>query len=308
MPEQRTPRLSVIRCATCGPFGIDSVVFPSCLQGKQSEFYRLSAFAKQRQIDGRPSPVFAAVDQPTQDPQWVFVNCVHVLDAPALSVAERLDCALLNLARMSEKPGVWLPLGEQITHPVVYAEDDDVLHYLLVQLADAGVIETLPHDIGAYPPESIRLTVAGWNAVSDLQHARVGAHPERAFVAMWFDESLDDAYNNGIAPGIRVAGYLPRRMDRIDFVGETIDDRMLAEIRESRFVVADLTGRSPGAYFESGFAMGLDLPVIFTMREADLGDCHFDTNHYPVLCWNTPEQLRDLLTNRILAVIGRGPA
>jgi hypothetical protein len=40
----------------------------------------------------------------------------------------------------------------------------------------------------------------------------------------------------------------------------------MAEIRRSRFVVADYTGQRNGVYFEAGFGLGLGLVVIPTCR------------------------------------------
>ena len=56
----------------------------------------------------------------------------------------------------------------------------------------------------------------------------------QAFVAMWFDESMDGVYENGIAPAVRRAGYDPLRIDQKEHVNK-IDDEIIAEIRRSRF-------------------------------------------------------------------------
>src|SRR5207253_2064966 len=98
------------------------------------------------------------------------------------------------------------------------------------------------------------------------------------FVAMWFDNSMEAAYSEGIAPAISTAGYQPYRMKDVEH-NNKICDEILAEIRKSRFVVAEFTGNRGGVYFEAGFAMGLDRPVIWVVNESDLGDVHFDTNH-----------------------------
>lgn len=86
---------------------------------------------------------------------------------------------------------------------------------------------------------------------------------------------------------------------------------MIAEIRRSRFLVADFThgaeGARGGVYYEAGFAQGLGLPVIFTVREDMIGAVHFDTRQYPHVLWKTPGDLRTQLTSRIAATIGYGP-
>ena len=133
----------------------------------------------------------------------------------------------------------------------------------------------------------------------------------QAFVAMWFDDSMNDVYRDGIKPAIEDAGYEARRIDQKDFVGGVVDE-IVAAIRKSRFVVADLTtspksGARGGVYFEAGFAYGLDIPVFLTCRKDRTEAVHFDIGHLNRLEWETPKDLGKNLKTRIEAVLGRGP-
>ena len=136
------------------------------------------------------------------------------------------------------------------------------------------------------------------------------AASSKAFIAKWFDDSMKGAWERGIAPAIRDAGYEPVRIDQQEHVNK-IDDEIVAEIRRARFVVADFTqgdaGARGGVYYEAGFAHGLDIPVIFTCRDDSLEKVHFDTRQYNHIVWTEPEELRQRLKNRIAAVVGDGP-
>lgn len=130
------------------------------------------------------------------------------------------------------------------------------------------------------------------------------------FCAMWFHNDLQPVWLQAIQPGIRAAGYEAIRIDGVEHV-DKIDDRIIATIRKSRFVVADLTGSRGGVYFEAGFAIGLNIPVVWTVR-ADRrdADVHFDTRQYNCIGWS-PADLAGFsksLSNRIEAVLGRGSA
>ena len=59
-----------------------------------------------------------------------------------------------------------------------------------------------------------------------------------------------------------------------------ITDEIMAEIRQSRFVIADYTGQKNGVYFEAGFALKLGLTVIPTCRTDEVGKLHFDIKHH----------------------------
>ncbi|MBD3216397.1 MAG: hypothetical protein GF311_27540 [Candidatus Lokiarchaeota archaeon] len=68
-------------------------------------------------------------------------------------------------------------------------------------------------------------------------------------------------------------------------------------------MVADFTGHRGGVYYEAGFAMGLEIPVIRTCKADDFDDLHFDTEHYYHLKWDEPDDLREKLQTHIEATI-----
>lgn len=88
-----------------------------------------------------------------------------------------------------------------------------------------------------------------------------------------------------------------------------IDDEIIAEIRRSRFVVADFThdkekGVRGSVFYEAGFASGLGLEVIYSCRKGLEGELSFDTRQYHHILWETPEDLRIQLRDRIRARAG----
>ncbi len=137
---------------------------------------------------------------------------------------------------------------------------------------------------------------------------------------MWFDSTMAEIYDRGIADAIVTAGYEPRRIDRVEHINK-IDDEIIAEIRRSRFIVVDMTcgvakladGKEVtfdrgGVYFEAGFAMGLGLPVIWTVRADMVDKLHFDIRQYSHILWEGADDLREKLRNRIVAIMGEGPS
>ncbi len=157
------------------------------------------------------------------------------------------------------------------------------------------------------PIDSFQVTVAGYRTIEELDST---IDSSQAFVAMWFDPTMDVVYERGIKPGIEDAGYEALRVDRKEHSNK-IDDEIIAEIRRSRFLVADFTqgegGARGGVYFEAGFAEGLGRRVIYTCRKDLVDDLSFDTRQYNHILWETPKELRISLKNRIGAVIGDGP-
>lgn len=154
----------------------------------------------------------------------------------------------------------------------------------------------------------VYVTVEGRNHLEELEKSAPDS--SKAFVAMWFDKSMSTAWEQGLKPGIIEPGYEPVKVDEIEHK-DRIDDRIIAEIRRSKFIVADFThgkeGARGGVYYEAGFAHGLNIPVFFTCKKDLVNKLHFDIRQYSTVLWETPEELRTKLANCISAEIGDGP-
>ena len=187
------------------------------------------------------------------------------------------------------------------------------LGFLLQYLEKQSLIRIKRTD---YPLELI-LTLEGYMRLDAIRE--VSTDSTKAFVAMWFDDSMTDAWAIGIQPAIIEAGYDPVRIDQKEHTNR-IDDEIIAEIRRARFVVADFThgkygsdllsencGARGGVYYEAGFAHGLSIDVIFTCRKDMIEEIHFDTRQFNHITWSKPEDLKKALYNRISAVFGDGP-
>ena len=237
-------------------------------------------------------------------------------------VAERADRILRYLADSSKTLGtqVWyrIPVNNHhLTQPdnrdKVYLEllshsgcdGEQEFHFILHYLEHRGLIKQRRI---INRENACILTVEGYARLAELEHSF--SPSSRAFVAMWFDDSMLKVLEHGLCPAIREAGYEPIRVDQQEHVNK-IDDQIISEIRRSRFVVADFThgtsGPRGGVYYEAGFARGLNIPVIFSCRDDALSEVHFDTRQFNHLVWKTPEELRSKLVKRIGAVIGDGP-
>ena len=231
-----------------------------------------------------------------------------------LSVSERADRVLEYIAQQSLYVGHRFPFDLFYTvyrHPLLawlestlpasseYArEQGEEIQFFINYLVTNGWMS------GGADGHRCHITVDGFSHLTDLKHKIVPS--TRAFVAMWFDESMNGAYFEGVKPAIESCGYDPIRVDQIEHTGK-IDDRVIAELRRSRFVVADFTQGSGGArggvYYEAGFAHALDIPVIFTCRKDCMKHLHFDTRQFVHIDWKDPEDLRGRLSLRISAVV-----
>jgi len=225
-------------------------------------------------------------------------NLDQLLDAanPPRGVAEGATRLLQWVAQRSRKFGQGVEIHGAKDYPILFAHDAGEFEYFVDMLIQRGLIRA-KGTMGA----GYELTEAGWERLEALQVPV--ASGRKVFVAMWFAEELRSAYTDGIAAALEAAGYWPLRVDNVQF-NERIDDRIIVEIRQSRFIVADCTGQRGGVYFEAGYALGLGLTVIWTCRENDVGNLHFDIRQYHLVVWRDARDLKEKLLARVLATVG----
>jgi nucleoside 2-deoxyribosyltransferase len=207
---------------------------------------------------------------------------------------------ILNLSRLTERPFgvIKLDTANEGDRLILFAPDREECFAFLRELEVQGFIRGKQNaNLTLF-----FLTTKFWEIVENLRKEEVSN--KRAFVAMWFHESTNDYYKEGIKKAIEDAGYDPVRIDLQDF-NEKICDEIISEIKRTKFLVADFSGMRSGVFFEAGFAKGLGREVIFTLRKEYVEELnkHFDTRQYNHIVYDSPEDLRKKLYNRICATI-----
>jgi hypothetical protein len=119
---------------------------------------------------------------------------------------------------------------------------------------------------------------------------------------MWFDDSMDVYYTDGIEPGVKDAGFTPYRVKEHP-TNKGISDLILSEIRRAQFVVADFTGQRNSVYYEAAYAQGIGREVIWCCREEEVTKLAFDTRHLGHIAWKDAADLRLKLSRSIQANI-----
>jgi nucleoside 2-deoxyribosyltransferase len=181
------------------------------------------------------------------------------------------------------------PIDKEDDYPLLCARGPDEVNDLMHVAWQTGVLV-------ANKPV---ITVDGWKRIDSLRARQPNSR--QAFVAMWFADEMKGPWERGFKPGVEDSKYYTAfRVDLAEY-NERIDDHIVAELRRSGLVVADFTGNRGGVYFEAGFGLGLGVPVIFTCRSDCIDAVHFDTRQYNHIVWDTPEQLRKRLNDRIAA-------
>ncbi len=218
-------RFTLFQCERCGAFGADKQCILALRDSGPDAM--LSGVARQMAEAGETL-------------RLTYTNLGEARKLAAATIADKARRLLNVLVGKSQYPGQSVDLVRQRDYPLVFGRNDEEFDYFLDHLE---ALDWLKKDVDS-ADISCTVTPRGWTEFEKSRAANIES--EKAFVAMWFDPGMDDAYEQGIKPAIEEdAGFKSIRIDAVEHAGK-IDDRIIAEIRESRFLVADFTGHRGG--------------------------------------------------------------
>lgn len=270
-----------VQCPACHVYFLD-VLSEDAIRSLNSVVrYRLCAVAREMSDNGRPIELDAEnyEEISTRARRWTLLS-------------DGIDRLLAELARhVGDRRRDIINFNANTDFPLIACRGPAEVQDLIAFAVDRDFIA----------PGMLVITLAGWERVERLQSTN--PQSRQAFVAMWFDRSMRDAYTLGFKLAIEASNYFTAvRVDTLEY-NEGVDDRIIAEIRRSAFLVADFTGSRSGVYFEAGYALGLGLPVIWTCKEDQVGDLHFDVRQKNHVIWKDHEELVEKLDRRIRATV-----
>lgn len=228
--------------------------------------------------------------------------------------AERIDAILLYIGTHTRHIGESIELSPKLLQGILFvdrweleneatitsiqlrkseklsAESNYMLHYLVEK-------QYIKRHVSSDGTHRINLMPEGYFRVDTLQKNM--SHGKNAFVAMKFGPETQ-RIREAIRKGVSEAGYNAIFIDEVQH-NNLITPELLKYIRDSKFVVVDLTYQNNGAYFEEGYAMGIGKPVIQLCQEGE--QLHFDIAQKNTIMWSVEEDISGRLTNRIKATI-----
>jgi len=290
-------RLS-LKCPRCGEFTITRSA--ASIAERKAIVPKLSAWIRDR------------TESVTDIPE-INSNTLKDIESlvPTYKVSEKLLLLLRAFERRTRFPGESLNIKPRLDYPLAWANGEKEFQYLLCSLIEQGLVSIpegrspLDDSITGSLDYMICISANGWSFLED--HERPSIISDQAFVAMSFSPELKPAWQNGFYQGLKAAGYRPYRVDAESHI-DRIDMRIITEIKNSRFLVADVTEQRPGVYFEAGYAIGLGLPVFWSVRKDDLKNVHFDTRQYNHIIWDNEQSLAEQLELFVKAILGKGSA
>ena len=187
-----------------------------------------------------------------------------------------------------------------------YPGGDEFSVQLIDELVECGIVK-VANVVRAFEGTKfmgVNLTLEGWEQYEAEKRGKFeGSY---GFIAMQFgDSDLDSFVRDVVKPAVKEGiGYDLVDMRDVAQAG-IIDDIMRVRIRDSAFILADLTHDNQGAYWEAGYAEGLGKPVIYICEKTKFDEkgTHFDTNHCTTVPWSKDDPER--FGEELVAVLRR---
>lgn len=227
---------------------------------------------------------------------------------------QKLDKIILSLYHVTQ--GFKATTYTEKTPPAIgYAKDLAELFAMIDELCRIGYVKATKKTIyerdnpiyGEYA-----LTIRGLTYAESL--LTTNTNSTKVFIAMKFSEDLITIRDTAIKPACESCGFTASTVNEEEHNGD-IPDKIISEIKTSRFIIADFTHNNLGVYYEAGYAKGLGRTVIKTCRKDWFDDptedengrkinrLHFDIEHDNLILWVDADDLRERLEARIRATI-----
>jgi len=305
-----------VECPNCGSYKISRDAFddfPAEFRRRRSPLpakYLISGILRDNNERGLATPLLT------------IESSIRLVDPGRVphGVMEQLEHYLQYVARHTEYLGELVMVGSE-EFAIAFARNPIEMASLTNGLVELGWVTTR---VVSNTQFEVVATIAGLEHASKT--ASASGMSEKAFVAMWFTLEMDDIYEHHIVPAVERAGYRPLVI-RAKEHNNDVNAEIVAEIQQSRFIVADFTGQRGGVYFEAGYALGLRKPVIWTCnndwfnkvvetkKDVKVGGetvsavlteerrTHFDVEHFSFILWTDGAELEEKLYNRIRPTI-----
>lgn len=226
------------------------------------------------------------------------------------SFAEKIDLILLYLHKHAPHIGQTIRFSQQTLYSFLFIDRYDLVNEQYVPREDDAIEDEAKFIIdclieqgfvanGRRNPTvaTFTLTPCGYARIDEIE--RNTANGKSVLVAMQFGDETKPL-REAIRQGIHDAKYIAIFIDEVQH-NELITPELLKHIKDSKFVVVDLTHQNNGAYFEEGYAMGLGKPVIQLCKKGT--QLHFDIAQKNTIMWSSEDDIPGLLRNRIVATI-----
>lgn len=276
-------------CSYCGKYtllenlSMDIDVY----EKKKNYFYKISSYVYEQNNKFNITPI---IDKKKIE---------QLLEMKDKKIKEKFDLMITYLSLLNE----WTQLDNKIL-VACWMKNTNELDILIKKANNEYLIEgefTKTIDRYHYPTFN-NLTFDGLSYLESLDY--INKNSKNIFVAFNFESKLQEIFNTYLKTAIEKEGfnYIVVNQDNVEH-NKSINDEIIANLKSSRIIIADFTNHRNSVYFEAGYAMGINIPIIWTCQEGHENDMSFDTRQFPHIIWKSKDDLVKQVIDRIKVIL-----
>lgn len=303
-------------CKNCGQFFMPTsslLLFSDLITNNFYDKNKLRAYLYYNKIKGKTlfigeEKAYSAYLRNTLNNKSSFVSHEIVNSWYPKAFSEKVDKILLKIHQMSAYDGAYVAIYDEVeelffcfnTHSQTPQQEEETarqIDYMFHFLVETGYLENL----GSW---TVQLKPKALERIYELQ--KYQSINKNIFVSMAFNDKTKET-REAIRQGIIKAEYSPEFLDEIIHNRQIVPE-MFRLIRESRFLILEISDPNYGAYYEAGYALGLNKEVIVCCRRDVFERKDYDCNKEngqdeDKKCWYMQKALKphfDILQKQIL--------
>lgn len=207
-----------------------------------------------------------------------------------VNMDEKKEKCLLYIYRNAQGPDIPVTLRPMETaYTITYSPNLQEFIYIIEELKAGKLL--------VRRGSALSLTPAGWKEGGRLAEK---SWNRQCFLAVGREHGLLESFQEIIMPRLRENGFEP--VTGASEEGSSYGtDKLISEMKNSEVVIADFTLQPRTVYYETGMAKGLGVPVIETVHKDSQENLVLNASEEGPIIWETPEELADMLQNRLQA-------
>jgi hypothetical protein len=290
---------TIYNCPNCGVFVISDVVEQEVEANKS----KLAAFLVHRNLSGNSDILMISLENVSKDKGYVHMTVEQIVNEFPESVVKRVNLALENLVNKSEYPGYEIKIESLRAGPIFYLDkiNFDSMAFAITALEKKGLIDVNHHgSSSSFFPCGVVVNAEGWEMVARSETEANAS--DSVFVSITGSADYSKDYTDSVMRACKRSGYDVRTSAELGS-DMSIGHRLIATVRDSRFIICDLSDASPHTYFTAGMARALGKTLILSCRSKDKKKLKVDTEQLSVMFWDDSTNLAGVMEAAIRSLI-----
>lgn len=288
---------TIYNCGTCGVY----VVSDLAVRALKKHLPEASAFLRHRKIADQNDTLLISFEKAHLDKSYLQMTVDQLVEQFPQSFSEQVERTLGNLALLSEYPGAEIKVENLDSAPLFYlkAMKLEALSFMIRAMAKQELLEVNYYG-STFFPCGVIVSPKGWDVLSRLE---LGQKESRPSVLLVYNAASESTAADIKAAASKAAKESATRLVPCDAVGQEsyLGSELAARVRESSYVLVDLSGAQPECYYAMGYAQALKKPLLVTCSEKERKKLKQDATRLGMIFWQDARQLQLEFYNYIVA-------